>query len=169
MEKVDGDHGSWRAGGGARAARACFGLLATSGPSWCAWTLMVATWGLAGFRPLRPCQGLQVPKTKGPVDLGPLTWTPWEAVVIKVGKSCPRPWPSRSSGPVLAEDAHVFPAGLIRSLPFTDTLEAREPSSPAVAQVLRDLAECPGPQGSSALATLDFSHCDLEVIPLLQV
>lgn len=101
MEKVVGDHASWWAGGGAQATRA----LLLAGYFWA----QLACVDPGGH--VEPCglptdparQGLQIPKTEGPGDLGPLTWTPWEVVEVKVGESCPRPWPSRTSGLVLAE------------------------------------------------------------------
>lgn len=130
MEKVAGDLASWRAGGGAQAARA----LRLTGHSW-ARLACVDSGGHVGPCRLPAGQGSQVPKTEGAGDLGPLTWTPWEAVEVKVVESCPRLWPSRSSGPVLAEKVHVFPPlALSESLPFTDILGALEPSSSAGAR-----------------------------------
>lgn len=99
LEKVDGDHASWRAGGGARAARALRlagysrAQLACVGPGGHVGPCELAT--------APACQGLQVPKTEGPGDLGPPTWTPWEAgrgqswgklpkaLALKVFRPCP--------------------------------------------------------------------------------
>lgn len=115
MGKVDGDHASWRAGGGAQAARS----LLLAGYFWA----QLACGdpgdhvGPCGLLIPPACQGLQVRETEGPGDLEPLTWTPWEVVEVKVGKSCPRPWPSRSSGRVLAEQKKRTCSLLVLSRP----------------------------------------------------
>lgn len=67
----DEDHASWRAGGGAQAARA----LRLAGYYW-AQLACVDPGGHVGpcGLPTAPaCQGPQVPKTEGPGDRGPLT------------------------------------------------------------------------------------------------
>lgn len=115
LGKVDGDHASWRAGGGAQAARSLllagyfWAQLACGDPS--------DHVGPCGLLIAPACQRLQVPETEGSGDLEPLTWTPWEVVEVKVGKSCPRPWPSRSSGRVLAEQKKCTCSLLVLSCP----------------------------------------------------
>lgn len=68
MEKVDGDHASWWAGGGAQATRA----LLLAGYFWAQlleWTL-VATWSLEGFRPIPPVKDRKYSKPRDLVTLG---------------------------------------------------------------------------------------------------
>lgn len=109
--------------GAGRGRPARSGSLATPGPSWLAWAL-VATWGLASLRLLLLVKDCRYPRPRDLATLGRQLGPLGKREEVRVGESCPRLWPSRSLGPVLAEKKklHVFPSGLIRSLPFTDTL-----------------------------------------------
>lgn len=55
--------------GAGRRQLAHFCSLATSGPSWLAWTL-VATWNLAGFGWISPVKDRKYPKPRDLVTLG---------------------------------------------------------------------------------------------------
>lgn len=90
--------------------RGASGSLATRGPGWPAWTL-VATWGLAGFQPVKD---RRYPETEKPGDLGPLTWTPWEAVEVKVGKVAQGSGPQGLQALSLQKKCTCSTAGLIR-------------------------------------------------------
>lgn len=88
--------------GAGRGRPARSGSLATPGPSWLAWAL-VATWGLASLRLLLLVKDCRYPRPRDLATLGRQLGPLGKREEVKVGESCPRLWPSRSLGPVLAE------------------------------------------------------------------